>query len=274
MSANLDHNVKVSVKVRKKTFLESIIIKLHLDKYKSCVFCIKDWGLTLIYALIFATIFKTFFYENFKIPSGSMNPLLLNGDRVLVNKYYYGYSKFSFPFNLSPIKDRILANRKPQRGDIVVFKLPTKEDISTFYIKRVIGLPNDTIQVQKGRLFINGKPLKYKQIGLLNAKSKNNHNMFSSMEYKETNERNEYNILISDIDSFASNTIEYVVPEGYYFCMGDNRDNSKDSRFVDFGFIPFRNIVGKAEKIFFSTANGELNFDRIFKNIEAQTIQD
>ena len=274
MSTSLDHNVKISIKTRKKTSFETIITKLHLDKYRARILVVKDWGLTLIYALIFATIFKTFFYENFKIPSGSMNPLLLDGDRVLVNKYYYGYSKFSFPFNLAPIKDRILAKRKPQRGDIVVFKLPTKEDISTFYIKRVIGLPNDKIQVKQGRLFINGEPLKYKQIGLLEAKSKTNHNMFSSMEYKEKNERNEYSILISDINSFASNTIEYVVPEGYYFCMGDNRDNSKDSRFVDFGFIPFRNIVGKAEKIFFSTANGELNFNRIFKDIEAKSIQE
>ena len=170
MSASLDHNVKVSIKTRKKSFFESVITKLHLDKYKTRIVIAKDWGLTLIYALAFATIFKTFFYENFKIPSGSMNPLLLNGDRVLVNKYYYGYSKFSFPFNLAPIKDRILAKRKPQRGDIVVFKLPTKEDISTFYIKRVIGLPNDKIQVKQGRLFINGEPLKYQQIGLLEAK--------------------------------------------------------------------------------------------------------
>ena len=248
MSSDNKNIVNVSVKSRKKTVLEKIIIKFHLDKYKNSIILVKDWGFTLLYALIFATIVKTFFYENFKIPSGSMNPLLLNGDRVLVNKYYYGYSKFSFPFNMAPIKDRILATRKPQRGDIVVFKLPTKEDISTFYIKRVMGLPNDKIQVKKGRLFINGEPLKYEQIGLLEAKSKNNHNVFSSMEY--------------------------IVPEGYYFCMGDNRDNSKDSRFVDFGFIPFKNIVGKAEKIFFSTANGEFNFNRIFKNIEAKAIQE
>lgn len=274
MSSDLAKNISINVKTRKKTLSEKIMVKLHLEKYRNGIKFVKDWWLTLLYALIFATIFKTFFYENFKIPSASMNPLLLNGDRVLVNKYYYGYSKFSFPFNLAPIKERILANRKPQRGDIIVFKLPTKEDISTFYIKRVIGLPNDKIQVKKGRLFINGEPLKYEQIGLLNAQSKNNHNLFSSMEYKETNERNEYSILISDINSFASNTIEYVVPEGYYFCMGDNRDNSKDSRFVDFGFIPFRNIVGKAEKIFFSTANGELNFKRIFKNIEATSVHE
>lgn len=274
MSSDNKNIVNVSVKSRKKSVLEKIIIKFHLDKYKNSIILVKDWGFTLLYALIFATIVKTFFYENFKIPSGSMNPLLLNGDRVLVNKYYYGYSKFSFPFNMAPIKDRILATRKPQRGDIVVFKLPTKEDISTFYIKRVMGLPNDKIQVKKGRLFINGEPLKYEQIGLLEAKSKNNHNVFSSMEYKEINERNEYSILISDINSFASNTMEYIVPEGYYFCMGDNRDNSKDSRFVDFGFIPFKNIVGKAEKIFFSTANGEFNFNRIFKNIEAKAIQE
>lgn len=274
MPADNHDFVHVDTKTRKKTILEKIVVRFHLSEYKNTIITVKDWTITLVSALIFATIFKTFFYENFKIPSGSMNPLLLNGDRVLVNKYYYGYSKFSFPFNLAPIKERVLASRKPKRGDIVVFKLPSKEDISTFYIKRVMGLPNDRIQVKKGRIFINGEPLKYQQVGLLEAKSKNNHNVFNSMEYKEINENNEYSILISDINSYASNTIEYIVPEGYYFCMGDNRDNSKDSRFVDFGFIPFRNLVGKAERIFFSTANGEMNFNRIFKNIEAKTIQE
>lgn len=265
-----NNSIKVETKVRKKSFFEKLIILLKLEKYKDKIREGKDFVVVLIYAIILALIVRSFFYENFKIPSGSMNPILLKGDRVLVNKFYYGYTKFSFPFNIVPIKERILANRKPKRGDIVVFKLPSQEDFSTFYIKRVVGLPNDKIQVKQGRVFVNGNVLSYKKVDLLPAKSENNHNYFPSMRYKENNGEYIYDILISDINSISGNTEEYIIPEGYYLMMGDNRDNSHDSRFSDFGFIPFKNIVGRAEMISFSTANGKFNFGRLFKSIKAQ----
>ena len=252
---------------RINNFLES----RGLEKYSKTIISIKDWIVVILSAFVLAIVFKTFFYENFKIPSGSMNPLLLNGDRVLVNKFYYGYSRFSFPFGLAPISGRILSNRTPKRGDIVVFKLPSQENKNIFYIKRIIGLPHDKIKLKDGLLYINDKKLEYQQGEELDAYSEFNHNPFSSVLFEEINPENRhYNIMISDKNSIAGNTSTYEVPEGHYFCMGDNRDNSKDSRFYDFGFIPFKNIVGRAEKIFFSTANGKFNFDRIFKNIQAE----
>ncbi len=268
-----DSKTKLKVNSTKIDLLSTLLLKLGV-KEQSPIFAVKNWITTIAYAFILALVFKTFFYENFKIPSGSMNPLLLNGDRVLVNKFYYGYSKFSFPLGLAPIKDRILSNRTPKRGDIVVFKNKLKEDgKNIFYIKRVIGLPGDTIQLKDNKLYINDEQLQYKKLDILNGKTKYNHNSFPSIRFIEKNTDNKvYDVLISDVDSIAGNTKIYKVPKGHYFCMGDNRDNSKDSRFSDFGTIPFRNIVGRAEKIFFSTANGSINLDRIFKSIIAQEI--
>ena len=248
-------------------------LKNHgLEKYTEQLLTIKDWTVTIVYAIVLATIFKSLFYENSKIPSGSMNPLLLNGDRVLVNKWYYGYSKFSFPFHIFPIKERVLSNRTPQRGDIVVFHTKFSEKNNIFYVKRIVGLPNDRVQIKGNQVYVNGEAMTYKKQAILQPKSATNHNNFPSMEYTENNGDNEYSVLISDINSIAGNTREYVVPEGYYFCMGDNRDNSHDSRFNDFGMIPFKNIVGKAERIFFSTANGYFNNNRVFKSIKAKEV--
>ena len=256
----------------RNVFIKTFVKNYGLEKYEQSLIFIKDWTLTVVYALLLAAVFKTFLYENFKIPSGSMNPLLLDGDRVLVNKWYYGYSKFSFPFNLAPIKERILSNHMPKRGDIVVFHTKFSEQNGIFYIKRIIGLPGDKVRIKNNQVYINNVRMEYKKIGLLPEKSARNHNSFSSMEYIENNKENKYSILISDVNSIAGNTYEYVVPNGYYFCAGDNRDNSHDSRFPDFGMVPFRNIVGKAERIFFSTANGSFNLDRIFLNIQAKEV--
>ena len=257
-------------KKNKDDWFLRFIEKKGWSKYSNTLVEVKNWTITIFYAIVLATLFKTFFYENFKIPSGSMNPLLLNGDRVMINKFYYGYSKYSFPFGLAPIKERILSNRKPKRGDVVVFKTQESEKTGVFYIKRVVGLPHDKIQVKNNKLYINGNVLSYEFDEKLEQNSQFNHNYFPVEKYKENNGIVEYNILIGDVNSISGNTKEYVVPENHYFCMGDNRDNSKDSRFPDFGTIPFKNIVGKAERIFFSTANGSFNFNRIFKSIEAK----
>ena len=258
-------------KKTKQDWLERILLAKGIDERAAKIACsIKSNVMIVVYALILTFTFKTFFYDNFKIPSGSMNPLLLNGDRVLVNKFYYGYTRFSFPFGFVKFNGRILSNRTPQRGEIVVFKLPKEEDTDIFYIKRVIGLPGDKIQVKKGMLYVNDKPATYYERGVLEAESATNHNAFPSMKYTEVNRNGySYSVLVSDPRSLAGNTGEYIVPEGYYFMMGDNRDNSKDSRFADFGPIPFTHIIGRAERIFFSTANGQFNFNRVFANIQA-----
>lgn len=251
--------------------MEKILLSKGIDKRAAKIACsIKNNVMIVAYALILTFTFKTFFYDNFKIPSGSMNPLLLNGDRVLVNKFYYGYTRFSFPFGLMKFKGRVLSNRTPQRGEIVVFKLPREEDTDIFYIKRVVGLPGDKIQVKKGMLYVNDKPATYYEQGVLEAESATNHNAFPSMKYAEVNHNGySYSVLVSDPRSLVGNTGAYIVPEGHYFMMGDNRDNSKDSRFADFGPIPFTHIIGRAERIFFSTANGQFNYNRIFANIQA-----
>lgn len=248
-------------------WLKAFLKQHGLDKYTRQVICIKEWTVTIVYAFILATICKTFFYENFKIPSGSMEPLLLNGDRVLVNKWYYGYSKFSFPFGLAPIKERILSNHSPKRGDVIVFHTKFSAEKNIFYIKRIIGLPGDRIRIKNNNVYVNGKKMKYEEIGFSEKMSDYNHNDFDVIEYIENNWNQDYRIFINDANTIAGNTREYYVPEKHYFCMGDNRDNSHDSRFPDFGFVSFRNIVGKAEMILFSTANGKFNFDRIFKKL-------
>ena len=261
---------KKTNKNEKKDFITRWLENSGLSKKYPWVFTAKDWLITIFFAFLFATFFRTFFYENFKIPSGSMNPILLDGDRVLVNKFHYGYSRFSFPFDFPPFKGRILSHRTPQRGDIVVFKTKESVKTGTHYIKRIIGLPNDKIQLKDNQIYINNEKFSYTETGVVNPKTKSNHNSFPVLEVQENNGNKQYSIFIGDVNSIAGNTREYIVPEGHYFCMGDNRDNSKDSRFSDFGFIPFENIVGRAERIFFSTANGSFNFGKIFKSIQAE----
>ena len=261
---------KLKKKEEKNDWFKKFLKDRGLERYTEPLTSVKDWTITIFYALLLATICKTFFYENFKIPSSSMNPLLLNGDRVLVNKWYYGYSKFSFPFAIVPISHRILSNRFPKRGDIVVFHTKFSEKDRIFYIKRIVGLPGDKIKLINNNVYINGIRMSYDKNEIVQPNSLTNHNNFPVVEYTENNGKNEYNVFIGDKNSIAGNTAEYVVPEDHYFCMGDNRDNSHDSRFPDFGMIPFKNIVGKAEMIFFSTANGRFNLDRIFKNIQAE----
>jgi len=209
-------------------------------------------------AVLIAMIVRTFAYEPFSIPSGSMIPTLLVGDYLFVSKSSFGYSRHSLPFSL-PIMPNRAFEEAPKRGDVAVFKLPT--DGRTDYIKRMIGLPGDTIQVKGGVLHINGKAVERKRLG--EFVYKDTHGVYhNSMRYEETLPNGVVHEILEETDTYpADNTQVYTVPEGHYFAMGDNRDNSRDSRWLnDVGFIPKENLVGRAEVIFFSNDGSFLEF--------------
>jgi signal peptidase I len=222
-----------------------------------------DFMKTAVVAVILALVIRTFLYEPFNIPSGSMKPTLEIGDYLFVYKPSYGFSHFSFPFGLSPVPDtgRVMA-ALPSRGDIVVFKLPTNTSID--FIKRIIGLPGDTIQVIEGRLYINHHMVKRETIGLRRVDE--NGEATTVTEYLETLPNGVVHHIYEMSDNGQlDNTREFKVPPGHYFMMGDNRDNSQDSRVIDHvGFVPYENLVGRASFIFFST-NGYANMAEIWK---------
>ena len=203
---------------------------------------------TLIYAILIAVLIRTFLFEPFKIPSGSMYPSLYVGDFLFVSKYTYGYSKHSFPFSIPLFDGRIWAD-EPKRGDVVVFKFP--RDNHTDYIKRIIGLPHDKIKLESGRLYINGELQPRKEIeDFVIRDSQGNAERYH--QYIETLSGGvEHKILEMSDSSPEDNVEELVVPDGYFFVMGDNRDRSDDSR-VSVGFVPAENLVGKARFLFFS----------------------
>ena len=231
---------------------------------------------TAILAVLLAMFIRTFFFEPFNIPSASMVPTLLIGDYLFVSKTSYGYSEHSFPFGLASFKGRML-NKAPERGDVIVFKLPT--DTSIDYIKRLIGLPGDRIQVKQGRLYINGEMVEREEVGLQRVDAPEG-GKESIVEYIETLPGGIMHRIyeVSD-EGPLDNTREYVVPDGHYFMMGDNRDNSQDSRVTDLvGYVPMENLVGRAEILFFSidetasifkpwTWPGAIRYSRIFDRI-------
>ncbi len=232
---------------------------------------------TAFWAVLLAVTIRSTIAEPFNIPSGSMKPTLLVGDYLFVSKYSYGYSRYSFPFGIAPFDGRVWGDT-PEQGDVVVFKLPT--DNKTDYIKRVIGMPGDTVQVRNGRLLINGDMIPREFIARHDRGGYFGNGEIVT-QYQQTLPNGvSFSIFENGDGGPLDNTRVYTVPNGHYFVMGDNRDNSQDSR-VDslVGSVPYQNLVGRAEFIFFST-NGEarlwefwkwpwtVRYDRLMDKIE------
>jgi signal peptidase I len=211
-------------------------------------------GRTLFYAAAIALVIQTFAFKLFNIPSGSMMGTLLIGDYLFVSKYSYGYSRFSLPLSLPLFSGRIFG-AEPQRGDVVVFRLPKDDSID--YIKRVIGLPGDRVQMIDGLLYINRVPVKRERVADFIDDEKGGAGRIR--RWRETLPNGlSYETLDLQDNGYLDNTQEYLVPPGHYFMMGDNRDDSADSRVRSaVGYVPFENLVGKARIILFSIGDGE-----------------
>ncbi|MER8520846.1 signal peptidase I [Mesorhizobium sp. M0644] len=202
----------------------------------------------IVQALLLALVIRTLLFQPFSIPSGSMRPTLLEGDYLFVTKWSYGFSRYSLPFGPNIFSGRIWGS-EPKRGDVVVFKFPP--DPSVDYIKRVVGLPGDKIQVKDGQLFINDVGVPRVKVGQIDNRDVTEENRPVDV-YRETLPNGiSYDTLDLTQASIGDNTKEFKVPPGHYFMMGDNRDNSSDSRFT-VGFVPDENLVGRANLIFFS----------------------
>jgi signal peptidase I len=231
---------------------------------------------TVVYAGLIAVGIHTFLFEPFFIPSGSMVPTMLVGDYLFVNKFAYGYSHFSLPFSPDLFSGRIFGG-VPKRGQVIVFRPPG--DPSTDYIKRVIGLPGDTVQMTNGQLFINGKLVPTSVVG--NYIDTSSGAPVVATELMEHLPGGKVNPILKETNQgYANNTPLFHVPPGDLFVMGDNRDDSEDSRFMDgpVGYVPIENVVGPADLIFFSINlthpfyefwywPTEIRWDRLFKII-------
>lgn len=245
---------------------------------------------TIVYALLLAGVIRTLFFQPFWIPSGSMKPTLLIGDFLFVNKMAYGYSRYSCPFAwICPFDGRILAH-DPKRGDVVVFRHPTN---GTDYIKRLIGLPGDTVQVIDGILYINGEVLPQQADGTFTEVNAPQGPMASMPRCEnrpgpgedciaeqaiETLPGGKTHAVLDIENGFGDTTPVFSVPAGEFFFMGDNRDNSMDSRFPrsagGVGFVPFENLIGRADRVIFSSGGASMlafwtwRPDRFFKAIQ------
>ena len=195
---------------------------------------------TLIFALIVAIIIRSLFYQPFYIPSSSMEPNLLIGDRLFVSKYTYGYSRHSLPFSPKIFDGRIFSDY-PKRGDVIVFKTPF--DNRTDYIKRLIGLPGDSIEIIDGELFINDKPLlREKEKSFINSNC--GKEVMDTIFFQEMLPNGLMYTAVYRKNNTMMATDKFIVPNEHYFFMGDNRDCSKDSRFLSsVGYVHFNNLV-------------------------------
>ena len=219
---------------------------------KSAVQEIVEIVKTVFYALLIALVLRVVLFQPFTIPSASMEPTLLEGDYIIVSKYSYGYSRHSIPFS-PPIGHGRLFGRMPERGDIIVFKLP--RDGHTDYIKRLVGLPGDRIQVRNGALYVNEKAVTREPLGPGVTEFAGGYTR-TVMRYQETQGSHTYTTYDFGPDGDLDNTGVFLVPERHYFFMGDNRDNSLDSRVPPerqgVGMVPAENLVGKAQIILLS----------------------
>ena len=231
---------------------------------------------TLLVALIIAVLIRSLIFQPFYIPSSSMEPTLLVGDRIFVSKYTYGYSKHSFPFSPN-ITNKRFFSKLPKRGDLVVFKTPA--DNRTDYIKRLIGLPGDTIQFIEGELIINNKKILRKQIESEKIIRCGNF-LLETNTFIETLPNGLEHLVVYKKRGSLQNSKVFKVPANHYFLLGDNRDCSKDSRYLDsVGYVNNLNLVGEAKIIFFSNntnissllkfwnINKSFRFERLFKGL-------
>jgi signal peptidase I len=246
---------------------------------------------TVVYAVLIAVVFRTLFFQPFWIPSGSMKETLLIGDFLFVNKMAYGYSRHSCPFSLCPFSGRILGS-EPERGDVIVFNHPVT---GSDFIKRVIGMPGDTVQMVNGVVVLNGVEVPQTPDGVFsetydrqgpmgqlprceNAPVGQGGVCTKSRAIETLPGGRTHTVLNIDTGGFADNTPEFKVPEGHYFFIGDNRDNSQDSRYGravgGVGFVPFENLIGRADRIMFSSAGSSMLYfwtwrsDRFFKAVQ------
>lgn len=210
----------------------------------------ETWTFVILVCIVLPVMFRAFVYSPRHIPSSSMKPTLLIGDYIFISKFAYGYSTIDLPFGyaIKYFEGRI-GGEKPRRGDVIVFRPPTQPD--TDYIKRLIGLPGDIIQMKHGKLFLNGEELQAQRVEDFYDDQPDN-SASRVKQYVETLPNGVSYSIIDEVDEGpADNTDIFVVPEKHYFFMGDNRDNSADSR-ISIGYVPTENLVGRADIVFFS----------------------
>lgn len=227
-------------------------MKFNWKKHLKDLFNLREWINALFFALIVAGIFRTFFFEPYKIPSASMQPTLYEGDQLFISKYSYGFGKYSFAINLEiPFMEGRVMFSPPERGDIVVFRGPHSSEI---YIKRLVGFPGEKIQMKRGVLYINGTPVKREKYDSLNnpklmrMQDRVRETLPNGVSYLTFDQNINFHMDMPDT------TEVYEVPAKHYFVLGDNRNNSMDSRFLEkMGYIPEDNLLGKAQFLFWES---------------------